>query len=166
MYSKNRMTLKKELKAIAKSTDIMDKEEYTYFMENVKIGFTDLEIVNMIYNLLSGYLYQKDDFEYKIADFLFTQLTIKDNTKFIEIYAESFKNNNKVNFELLLRHNVVIVPELVEFMENHLKDIENNIYYAVVEKIDNYRDMLNVIKLYTRKQKIENIRNKKELRLK
>ena len=76
MYSKNRMTLKKELKAIAKSTDIMDKEEYTYFMENVKIGFTDLEIVNMIYNLLSGYLYQKDDFEYKIADFLFTQLTI------------------------------------------------------------------------------------------
>lgn len=35
MYMKSRMTIKKELKSIAQSIYLIDKQEYDYFMNNI-----------------------------------------------------------------------------------------------------------------------------------
>jgi len=163
---KNRNTIKQELKAIAKSKIKLDKKVYDYFMDNVdSVRFNDREIVYLIHNFVSGYLYEKDDFEYKIADFLLTQISIKNHPKFDMLYVESFVNNCNAVFELIIKHNVVIVQEVVEYTEGYLKSIEFDIYHYVVDEIDDYRSMLNTIKLYTRKQKIENIRSKKRSKI-
>ena len=155
---KNRNTIKQELKAIAKSKIKLDKKVYDYFMDNINIGMTDKEIVNMIYNILFGYYYEKNDFEFKIADFLLSQTSLKNHRKFNKLYFESFVNNCNVVFELLIKHNVVIVEEVVEYMEGYLGSIEFDIYHYVLDEINDYRDMLYTIKRFTRKQKIEKIR--------
>ena len=68
---KDRMTIKKELKAIAQSTYKMDNLAFNYFMNNViKVGFNDREKVYLIWDLLNGYYYEKEDLEFYIADFL------------------------------------------------------------------------------------------------
>lgn len=159
------MILKKELKAIAQSDFKIDTEIYNYFMNNVyKVGFTNRELIYLIYDLLCGYFYEKEDLETSIADFLFNE-TIRNHAKFNELFIESYVCNCKAIFELLLKHNVIIEPEVIEFTENHFKSIEYDIYYYVVEEIDEMKSMLNTLKLNFRKQKIENIRNRSKIRL-
>ena len=166
MDKKNRRIVKNELKAIAISKVKLDKQVYDYFMDNINIGLTDKEIVNLIYNILYRYEFDNEDYEIIIADFLFTQISIRNHPKFNELYANSYVFNKKNNFELLLKHNVAIVQEVVKFMEGYLESIEIDIYYHLGYQMDDYRSMLNTIKLYTRKQKIENIRNKKRIKIK
>jgi len=166
MYKKERKIIKKELTTIAKSGTMIDMQVYDYFMDNLdSVKFNEREIVYLIHSLVNGYFYQKDDFEYKIADFLFTQTSIKNHLKFDMLYVESFVNNSNDIFELLLRHNVVIVKEVVEYAEEYLESIEFDIYYYVVDEINDYHSMLNTLKLNTRKQKIENIRSKKRSKI-
>jgi len=163
---KDRMILKKELKAIAQSDYKIDNEVYNYFMNNVyKVGFTDREIVFLIYDLLSGYFYEKEDLEISIADLLFNETTIRNHAKFNELFIESFVCNCKAIFELLLKHNVIIETKVIDFTENHFESIQYDIYYYVVEEIDEMKSMLNTLKLNFRKQKIENIRNISKIRL-
>ena len=73
----DRMILKKQLKFIAKSDIKIDTEIYNFFMDNLhKIGFTDREIVFLIYDLLSGYIYEKEDLEIAIANILFNEIKL------------------------------------------------------------------------------------------
>jgi len=167
MYLKNRMTIKKEIKAIVKSETVIDKQVYDYFMDNVdSVKFNDREIVFMIHNILFEYSFDKDDYAIKIADYLLRQTSLRIHGKFSEIYANAFVYNNKVNFELLLRHNACIEQELIEFAEEYLKSVELDIYFHLDSRIDDYRSMLSILKLNTRKQKIENIRSKKRTKIK
>lgn len=166
---KSRMILKKELKAIAQSNFKIDTEVYNYFMNNIyKVGFTNRELIYLIYDLISGYFYEKEDLEISIADFLLNETTIRNHAKFNELFIESYVCNCKAIFELLVKHNVIIEPEVIEFTENHFETIEYDIYYYVVEEIDEIdemKNMLNTLKLNFRKQKIENIRNRSKIRL-
>ena len=131
-------------------------------MDNINIGMTDKEIVNMIHSILFGYYYENDDFEYKIADFLLSQTSIKNHPKFDMLFVESFVNNCNAIFELLIKHNVVIEEAVVKYMEGYLGSIEFDIFHFVFDEINDYRSMINTIKLFTRKQKIEKIRSKKK----
>jgi len=162
MNKKERMVLKKELKAIAKSDIKIDKEIYTYFMDNVKgVKFTDNEVVYLIHNFIYGYYFEEEDLEIKIVDFLFTQTTIKNHEKFDQLYIDSFENCCNASFELLIKHNIIILPKVILFAESYFKCIEHEIYFFIVQKIDEYKYMLNTLKIYSRKQKIENIRKRK-----
>lgn len=168
---KDRMTLKKELKAIAQSTCKMDTDIFNYFMNNVyKVGFNDREIVYLIWDLLNGYYYEKEDLELYVADFLFNETTIKNHTKFNELYVESYINNCNAVFDLLIKHNIIIIPEVIESAESYFENVQYDIYYRFVrvKVLDEYKNMLNTLKIYSRKQKIEkfkllNINNKKQI---
>jgi len=156
----SRMTVKKELKAIAQSNNGIDKQEYDYFMDNIKhIGFTDREIGYLIFDLLYGYWFQKDDYELKIADFLFNQTSNRSHPRFNDLFIDSFFDYSIVTFELLLRNNVTIEETVIENIEMHLEDIELGFNSITIEKINILRNRLNTLKQYARKQKIEKIRN-------
>lgn len=162
----DRMILKKQLKFIAKSDIKIDTEIYNFFMDNLhKIGFTDREIVFLIYDLLSGYIYEKEDLEIAIANILFNETTIKNHAKFNELFIESYICNCNDIFQLLIKHNVIIEPEVIEFAEYHFENIQYDIFYYIEEEIDETKNMLNTLKLNFRKQKIENIRNRTKIRL-
>ena len=157
------MIIKKELKLIAKSKYKIDKQVYDYFMNNVdSIKFNNREIIYLIHDIMFENVFDKDDYEFKIADYLFRQTSLRIHRKLSEIYANAFVYNNKVNFELLLRHNACIEQKLIEFAEEYLESVELDIYYHLNSRIDDYRSLLSILKLNTRKQKIENIRSKKK----
>lgn len=69
-------------------------------------------------------------------------------------------NNSKVTFELLLRNNVAIEEEVIQIAEEYLECFEKDTYYDLVDMINNYRNMIYILKQSARKQKIEKIRNK------
>ncbi len=165
---KKRMTIKKELKAIAQSTYKMDNLAFNYFMNNViKVGFNDREKVYLIWDLLNGYYYEKEDLEFYIADFLLNETTMKNHEKFKILYIESYISNCYAISELLIKHNIIIEAEVIEFAESYFENVQNDKYYRLVNEIDEYKNMLDKLKIYFRKQKIENIKlrniNKKEM---
>lgn len=99
------MTIKKELKLMAQSIYTLDKQEYDYFMSNVKhIGFTDKEIVYLVHDIMFDNEFEKDDYEYKIVKYLLTQTSLRIHRKYTEIYANAFIFNIKVNSDLLLKY--------------------------------------------------------------
>lgn len=166
MFMKSRMILKKELKAIAQSNYGIDKQVYDYYVNNYStIGFSDREIVFMIHNILFRYEFNKDDYAIKIVDYLFNQTKVRNHRKFNEIYTNALLNNDKVTFELLLKNNVAIEEEVIQIAEEYLECFEQDTYYDLVDTINNYRNMIYILKQSARKQKIEKIRNKNRTKM-
>ena len=127
---KDRMTLKKELKAIAQSTCKMDTDIYNYFMNNVyKVGFNDREIVYLIWDLLNGYYYEKEDLELYVADFLLNETTIKNHTKFNELYVESYVGN-------FLPSLIIDILHLRSYRHNHNNSVFSYYNYCCVNCLE------------------------------
>jgi hypothetical protein len=160
MNNTERMTIKKELREIAKSKTKFDKNLYDYYLNNIKkIGFTDREIGYLIFDILYGYRYYTNDYEIKIVDFLFNLSSLKSHSKFNELYINSFGNYSIVTFELLLKHNVHIEQWVIETAEVFLNSIELGFYSDTTEEIEDFSSRIITLKQSARKQKIEKIRN-------
>lgn len=165
MNSKTRMTIKKELKAIAQSGCKIDKVVFDYFMSNVdKAGFNDREIVYLICDLLYEYNFEDEDLEISIVNYLLKNTSIKNHRKLNLLLYNSVIHRVTPVFDLFLKNNVIILPEYIDFIDFFLKDIELNNDYEV-EDINEYYRKSNILKLYLRKQKIENIRNRNKIQI-
>lgn len=165
MNSKTRMTIKKELKGIAQSGCKIDKVVFDYFMSNVdKAGFNDREIIYLICDILCEYNFEDEDLELSIADYLLKRTSMINHSKLSWLLYNSVIHRVTPVFELCLKNNVIILPEYIDFIDFFLKDIELNNDYEV-EDINEYYRKSNILKLYLRKQQIENIRNRNKIQI-
>jgi hypothetical protein len=165
MNSKTRMTIKKELKAIAQSGCKIDKVVFDYFMSNVdKAGFNDREIIYLICDILCEYNFEDEDLELSIADYLLKRTSMINHSKLSWLLYNSVIHRVTPVFELCLKNNVIILPESIYFIDFFLEDSELYNDYEV-EDINEYYRKSNILKSYFRKQKIENIRNRNKMQI-
>lgn len=165
MNTKTRMTIKKELKAIAQSGCKIDKVVFEYFMSNFdKAGFNDREIVYLICDLLYEYNFEDEDLEISIVNYLLKNTSMKNHRKLNLLLYNSVIHRVTPVFELCLKNNVIILPGHIGFIDFFLEDSELYNDYEI-EDINEYYRKSNILKLYLRKQQIEKIRNRNKIQI-
>lgn len=165
MNTKTRMTIKKELKAIAQSGCKIDNVVFDYFMSNFdKAGFNDREIVYLICDLLCEYNFEEEDLELSIADYLLKRTSMINHSKLSWLLYNSVIQRVTPVFELCLKNNVIILPGHIGFIDFFLEDSELYNDYEI-EDINEYYRKSNILKLYLRKQQIEKIRNRNKIQI-
>lgn len=162
MDRQERMIIKKKLKLIAKSTNKFNEDIFDYYMDYIdEIGFTDREIGYLIFDILFGFRFNKNDYEIKVADYLFKISSLKSHPAFNRLLLNSVYNSSAVTLELLLKHNIVIEQNIIDSVEDYLNHIEQSSYIDLDYYINTCRQRMTLLQQFARKQKIGKIVNKK-----